>query len=397
MRKFYSITKTTKNIAALICAAIFARVLLGGSSRLTDTETMEALAVQTSLFTTDDISISAASAILIDASSKRVIFEKDASSRRPMASTTKIMTALIALEAGDLARTVSVSEEAVGVEGSSVYLSSGDRLTLDDLIWALMLESANDAAAAIAIEVAGSVDGFAELMNKRAAELGLCDTHFTNPHGLDDEAHYTTARDLSMLAAYALKDPTFREIVSTYKHSINVGDETRSLLNHNKLLKQYDGAIGVKTGYTKRSGRCLVSAAERDGVELIAVTLDAPDDWNDHRIMLDYGFELLESRDIIAEGGSVFILPCIGGEKNELMVKNTEGLTLCLPKTAPEVVWHIELPRYIWGGAKEGETIGRIIFELDGEELGEVELAAAETVDRLKYDSGLLKKLLGQS
>ena len=341
------------------------------------------------------VAVSAGSAIVVEASTGRVVFEKDADSRRPMASTTKIMTAIVALEAGDTARQVSVSGEAVGVEGSSVYLKTGDNLTLDDLVWALMLESANDAAAAIAIEVAGSVEAFAGMMNAKAKELGLTDTHFTNPHGLDDENHYTTARDLAKLAAYALKNQRFREIVSTYKHSISVGNETRYLLNHNKMLKLYDGAIGVKTGYTKRSGRCLVSAAERDGVTLVAVTLDAPDDWNDHRAMLDCGFGTLEARELIKEGESVFILPCIGCEKNEVTLKNSEGLTVCVPKDTPEASRRIELPHYMWAPVYEGQEVGRIVFEAGGAVLGEVPIVACETVERVIYKQGLLERLFG--
>ena len=340
------------------------------------------------------MSVSAESAIVVETSTGRTVFEKDADTRRPMASTTKIMTALIALEAGDTARQVSVSGKAVGVEGSSVYLKSGDSLTLDDLVWALMLESANDAAAAIAIEVAGSVDAFAELMNAKAAELGLKDTHFTNPHGLDNENHYTTASDLARLAAYALKNERFREIVSTYRHNISVGGETRCLLNHNKLLKLYDGAIGVKTGYTKRSGRCLVSAAERGGVTLVAVTLGAPDDWNDHRAMLDCGFGTLEARELIKPGESVFILPCIGCEKNEVMIKNTDGLTVCVPKDTPEATWRIELPHYLWAPVYEGSAVGRIVFEAGGTTLGEVPLTACETVERIRYKTGILDRIL---
>lgn len=335
------------------------------------------------------LSVSADSAILIEASSGRVIYEKNADMRCPMASTTKIMTAIVAIEDGDTTREVSVSSEAVGVEGSSVYLKGGDVITLDDLLWALMLESANDAAAAIAVEVAGSVEAFADRMNMKAAELGLSDTNFTNPHGLDNEAHYTTARDLVRLSAYAMKNAKFREIASTYRHSIKVGDETRCLLNHNKLLKLYDGAVGVKTGYTKRSGRCLVSAAERDGVELVAVTLNAPDDWNDHTAMLDHGFGLLEARELIKPGESVFILPCIGCEKNEVRVKNTEGLTLCLPKGA-EVEWTVELPHYLWAEITEGERVGRIVFSSSGSVIGEVELFADEAAERISVKSGIL-------
>ncbi len=386
--------KISKTIAALLCAAIFAGSAFGmkkgEESVKTDEKAVEAL-----LELSPEPSISAESAILIDAVGGRVIYEKNADLRRHMASTTKIMTALVALESGELDRTISVSGEAVGVEGSSIYLKEGDLLTLKELIWALLLESANDAAAAIAIEVGGSIEGFAELMNLKAVELGLSDTHFTNPHGLDEEEHYTTARELAKLAAYALRSPEFCEIVSTYRRSISVGDETRGLLNHNKLLKLYDGAIGIKTGYTRQSGHCLVSAAEREGVKLIAVTLNAPDDWNDHKALLDRGFGLLESRCLINAGDSVFILPCIGGEKNEIMIKNTEGLTLCLPRDTPSAVWRIELPHYIWGGAKEGEVVGRIIFEVEGESIGEVPLAAAETVGRLEYDKGFFRRIFG--
>lgn len=341
------------------------------------------------------LSVSAGSAIVIEASTGRVVYEKDADARRPMASTTKIMTALVALEAGDTSRTVSVSGEAVGVEGSSVYLETGDKLSLDDLVWALMLESANDAAAAIAIEVAGSIEAFAGLMNAKAAELGLTNTHFTNPHGLDDPDHYTTARDLARLAAYALENPRFREIVSTYRHTISIGDETRYLLNHNKMLKQYDGAIGVKTGYTRVSGRCLVSAAERDGVTLVAVTLNAPDDWNDHRAMLDAGFGQLESRELIKPGEAVFILPCIGSEKQEIMIRSREGLTVCVPTATPEATRRVELPRYFWAPVNEGDRVGRIVFEANGTILGEVGLYAAETAERIQYKKGLLEKIFG--
>jgi D-alanyl-D-alanine carboxypeptidase (penicillin-binding protein 5/6) len=341
------------------------------------------------------LSVSADSAIVIEANSGRVIYEKDADTRRPMASTTKIMTAIVALEACDMSQTVSISGEAVGIEGSSVYLKTGDKLSLGDLVWALMLESANDAAAAIAIEVAGSIEAFAEMMNEKAAELGLTDSHFTNPHGLDNKDHYTTARDLARLASYALKNPRFREIVSTYRHSISFGNETRYLLNHNKMLKLYDGAVGVKTGYTKRSGRCLVSAAERNGVTLVAVTLNAPDDWRDHCEMLDLGFNTMEARELIMPGESVFILPCIGSEKQEITVRNRDGLTVAVPKGMSEVIRRIELPHYFWAPVHEGDKVGRIVFEADGQILGEVSLFADETANRIKYKQGILEKIFG--
>lgn len=206
------------------------------------------------------ISVSASSAVLMDASSGNVLYEKDAHTERPMASTTKIMTALIAIEEYDLKKTVTVSKEAVGVEGSSVYLYENEKLTMEELVFALMLESANDAATAIAIEIAGSVEEFAELMNEKAEELGLENTSFENPHGLDGESHYTTAYDLAKLTAYAMKNEAFRAVVSTYKTVIpmNNGEGSRLLINHNRLLKSYEGTIGVKTGYTKKSGDVLL-------------------------------------------------------------------------------------------------------------------------------------------
>lgn len=341
-----------------------------------------------------ELGLSAASAVLIDASSGRIIYEKDANSRRPMASTTKIMTALVALESGNTDRTVTVPAEACGVEGSSIYLAAGDKVTLKDLIWAVMLESANDAATAVAIEVGGSVEGFADMMNSRAAELGLSGTHFTNPHGLDDEEHYTTASDLAKLAATALENEQFREIASTYRHTITVGEKSRYLLNHNKMLKLYEGSIGVKTGYTKHCGRCLVSSAERDGVRLVAVTLNAPDDWRDHAAMLDYGFSTLESRLILAPGESTFILPCIGGEKNEIRIKNRDAFTVCLPKES-EVNATVELPKYFWAEVNEGDEVGRIIFNCDGQYLGEVALYADETVARVRYKQSIFDKVFG--
>ena len=350
---------------------------------------------ETAVTSANGLSVSAESAIVLEATTGDVVFEKDADTRRPMASTTKIMTAITALEAGDLTKKVSVPAEAVGVEGSSVYLEKGDSLTLIDLVWALMLESANDAAAAIAIEVAGSIEAFADMMNEKAAEIGLENTHFTNPHGLDNEEHYTTARDLARLAVYALKNEQFAEIVSTYRKTVDIDGETRYLLNHNKMLKLYDGAIGVKTGYTKRSGRCLVSAAERDGVRLVAVTLNAPDDWRDHTAMLNAGFECFERRELIREGESVFIVPCIGSEKGEVTLGNRDPLTVVVRKGTPEITRRIELPHYMWAPVEVDDVVGRIVFVQNGVDIGEVPIYAEETAERVIYKKGLLERLFG--
>ena len=341
-----------------------------------------------------DVSLSAESAIVMEASTGRVVYEKDADTRRGMASTTKIMTALCAIEAAELTEVITVAKEAEGVEGSSVYLKAGDRLTLSDLLDALMLESANDAATAIAVGVSGSVEAFAELMNKKANELGLRDTHFTNPHGLSDSEHYTTARDLARLAAAAMENPVFRQTVSKQTGQISLGDSTRFLRNHNKMLRIYEGACGVKTGFTKACGRCLVSAAQRDGMTLVAVTLNAPDDWNDHKALLDMGFSSLERVELIREGESAFIVPCIGTEKGDVIIKSREGLTLILPKKERNIKRRVILPQYMWAPVIKDSVVGKIEF-YDGEEiLGSVPLYAEETVERVHYRKSILERII---
>lgn len=343
----------------------------------------------------DALDVSARSAIVIEAETGQIIFEKDARTRRPMASTTKIMTALVAIESGDISREIVVDATAAGVEGSSIYLKAGDKITLESLIWALMLESANDAAAAIAIGVAGSIDAFADLMNEKARTLGLADTNFTNPHGLSDDNHYTTAYDLARLSAAAMDNETFRQIVSTDKYRIAYADTARSLHNHNKMLHIYNGAIGVKTGFTKASGRCLVSAAERDGLTLIAVTLGAPDDWADHTAMLDLGFASVERVSLIKPNESVFISPCIGSEKGEVTIKNRDGLSLVLPTGDKNITRKIILPRYFWAPVNEGDVVGKIEFYDGQTKLGEVSLYAEESVCKIEYKQNLFERIFG--
>jgi len=331
-------------------------------------------------------SLSAESAVLIDAASHKVIFEKNARERRGMASTTKIMTALVAAEIFDLKKEVTVSKEAVGIEGSSVYLYEGEVLTMEELLYALLLQSANDAAAAIAIAVSGSIEAFATLMNEKAAELGLTDTHFTNPHGLYDNEHYTTAYDLALITARLLSNDTLRQIVSTYKKSLPIDSSCnqRLMVNHNKMLKLYDGAIGVKTGFTKKTGRCLVSAAERDGLTLVAVTLSAPDDWNDHTKMLDYGFSLYESVLIAKEGDFTYNLPLVGAEKDRLPLINTQEIRLTLPKIRGNVLCSVEtVHRFEFAPTHRGSILGRVIYSYEGA-TAESLLVAAQSIPRRK-------------
>ena len=264
--------------------------------------------------------VSAQGAVVIDADTGETLFEQNADSRLPMASTTKIMTALVALGEGDLDRVYTVKPEYAAVEGSSMYLKAGETLSLRDTLYGLMLASGNDAAVAIAGEC-GGMNAFVGKMNAKAVELGLTDTHFDNPNGLPSDTHYTTAHELAKITAAALKDPVFRQIVSTKSCTVS----GHALSNHNRLLSMYDGAIGVKTGFTRAAGRCLVSAAERNGRTIIAVTLNDPNDWNDHREMLDAGFAQYSEVTLHTAGDTIANARVFGGDTASvpLTAKNT--------------------------------------------------------------------------
>lgn len=331
-------------------------------------------------------SVSARSASLYEVKNKSFVYSKNADTRLPMASTTKIMTAIVALENFPLDNTVTVDAAACGIEGSSLYLTVGEVLTMRDLLYGLMLRSANDAAAAIAIAVAGSNESFADMMNAKADALGLKQTHFTNPHGLDNKEHYTTAEELAIIAGYALENQDFKQIASTYKKTIKNSDGTeRLVVNHNKLLKMYDGAIGVKTGFTKKSGRCLVGAAERDGLIFVSVTIDAPDDWNDHVRLLDYGYSLLEMRHIAQPHEITYDIPVIGGDKDYIRVSNAQGFDFIMKHTDPEIKRVIKLSRYSSAPIKRGDILGKVIFVRENAYIGELPLIA-------EYDVASQKK-----
>ena len=255
--------------------------------------------------------MSAKSAILIDCTSGRVLKEKNADQMSLIASTTKIMTALVICERCNVLDRMRIPKEAVGIEGSSMYLREGEIFTIQDLLYGLMLHSGNDAAVALSIYCAGTIEGFSQLMNDKAKSLGMENTHFENPHGLDTANHYSTASDLAILASYAMNNPIFEKIVST--KTITVGN--RSLKNHNKLLWLLEGADGVKTGYTKAAGRILVSSAKRDGRRLVAVTINDPNDWQDHQALIESAFTCYETRLIVAEGDVMGTIEIAGGEE----------------------------------------------------------------------------------
>lgn len=253
-------------------------------------------------------SLSAEGAALIDVESGRILYSKNGTKKMRIASLTKTMTAIVAIEMGKLDAQVTVPPQAVGVEGSSIYLKNGEKLTLEELLYGLMLRSGNDAAVTIATHIGGSVPGFTYLMNEKAAMIGMEHTNFTNPHGLDDSnQHYSTPEDMARLSAYALHNPVFRQIVSTKVKDISWEGEQwdRRLLNKNKMLHLYNGADGVKTGYTKLAKRCLASSATRDGRQLAAITLNASDDWNDSAKLMDWGFSNYPLQELVRKGQEV--------------------------------------------------------------------------------------------
>lgn len=331
--------------------------------------------------------ISAKSATLYEPSTQTFLYEKNADVRLPMASTTKIMTALVAIENSNLDDLVEINDAAIGIEGSSAYLKRGDVLTMEELLYALLLQSANDAAVAIAYHIGGDISTFSEIMNDRAISLGAKDTHFENPHGLDDEDHFTTAHDLAIIAAEALKNETIKQITSTYKKHFSSDTRERNYINHNKLLNRYSNCIGVKTGFTKKSGRCLVSAAERDGLTFIAVTLDAPNDWNDHERLLDLGFDTLEQIMLAEKQEYCYKLPVLGGSKSSITVRNESEAKFVAKKGQSDISSHIKLSKFAVAPINEGDILGEVVFTDNGEVVGSVKLTAAENVGQKEKKS----------
>jgi D-alanyl-D-alanine carboxypeptidase len=262
-----------------------------------------------------EISTGAEAAALIDVASGRILYSHRGDEPMLIASLTKIMTAIVAIEYGELTDVIRVQRSAVGKEGSSIYLKEGQEMTLHHMLYGLMLRSGNDAATAIAEHVGGTEQGFVYMMNQKAEELGLKNTSFKNPHGLDAEGHYSSANDLAKLTAYALRNPVFREIVSTkVKRVPNPGEKWDHIwYNKNKMLSLYEGADGVKTGYTKAAGRGLVSSATRDGRQMAAVTINDGNDWLDHARLLDWGFRYFATQRLIAEGETVEDTPYVAG------------------------------------------------------------------------------------
>lgn len=332
-------------------------------------------------------SVGASGAVLMDAKTKRVLFAQNAHAQLPMASTTKIMTALIALETCALDTVVTVPKEAYGMEGSSIYLNNGEKIKIEDLLYGLMLSSGNDAAVTLAIHIGGSVEGFAQIMNNRAKELGCTNTNFVTPNGLHDQAHYTSAYDLALIASTAMQNPAFREIVSAKYWKTTSGDITRTFKNKNKILWQYEGGNGIKTGFTKAAGRCLAFSAERDGNTLVGIVLNCPDMWNDAKAMLNYGFADYTWKPYATAGDTVATLTVNRGMKNSLEIQAKEDILIPMRQEEPAdaVTLKVVSPQTLEAPVYEGQVVGMLEAWGDGKLLVSVPLIASDTVLRKEF------------
>lgn len=341
-----------------------------------------------------DEHISARAAVVIDNDTNMVVYEKNMTERLSMASTTKIMTAILAIESGKLFCTVTAERDII-CEGTSIGIKKGDSFTLETLVWAVLLESGNDASILIAEYLADNEASFAGLMNKKAVSIGMNNTNFVTASGLDADEHYTTAYDMALLASYAIKNPIFKNMCSSehYKAEYISPDISKTYNNHNKLLKMYSGVFGVKTGFTKKSGRCLVSACERDGSSFIIVTLNAPDDWNDHIKLYDYCFGISKkiNKDIMVPHR----LRVYGSDVEWITLSYDEATVNSL--ISENVTCILLLPEFVYAPIMSNDQIGKIIFFLNGVKYKEVSVCAALQVStiggKMKPTYTLLDKL----
>jgi D-alanyl-D-alanine carboxypeptidase (penicillin-binding protein 5/6) len=331
-----------------------------------------------------DVPYAAAKSVcLLEAGTGKVIYANNAHTRLPMASTTKIMTAILALEFGRLDEIVRTADEAYGVEGSSMYLERNEELSLKDLLYGLMLPSGNDAAVAIAAHIGGSVENFIGMMNQKAKDMGLTNTNFVTPNGLHDPNHYTTAYDLAVIAAYALSNETFREICSTQYYRTETGNHTRTFKNTNKLLWNFFGANGVKTGFTTPAGRCLVFSAEQEGMNLVGVVLNSSDTYGSAASVLSFGFYNYSLKTLVTSGEVVAQVKVDKSDKNSLALLAAEDIIIPVKRADSErFVTHVTLNEDIGAPVAAGDVLGNLeVLDENGELLVKTELLAANDVD----------------
>lgn len=330
--------------------------------------------------------VSAHASVLYEPEGGRFPFEKNADQRLPIASTTKLMTALVVLRLTPTDAVLTVPAEACGIEGSSVYLRPGEQLTAEQLLYALLLRSANDAAAALAVSLCGSTEAFVAEMNAEAERLGCTNTHFANPHGLDDPEHYSSARDLAKILAACAENAEFLRICGEKKYVLPLEGRTQVLTNHNKLLFLRQDVLCGKTGFTKKAGRCLASLSEKDGVRLIAVTIKASDDWNDHMRLFDYGAELYERRTIVTEGQR-FRIPLSGGTENYAYGQAAGAISAVVPRTGKDDIrTELLLPSILFAPVHTGDALGICEVWAGDTLLGETALLCEEDVPEKKTE-----------
>lgn len=327
------------------------------------------------------LEVSAKACVMLEATSGNVIYSKNPDEVLPMASTTKIMTTLLCLESGDLDTPFVVDSEAIKVEGSSMGLVEGDIVTKRALCYGMLLPSGNDSANATAVKVAGSIECFAELMNDRAKSIGMKNTLFVTPSGLDEGGHSSTAYDMAILTKEALKNPDFREICRQSSAQVHFGNPPydRWLKNSNKLLNMYDGVIGVKTGFTDDAGRCLVSACERNGVTLIVVTLNAPNDWNDHMSLYDYGFSKVSSQTV----SDTFSINVVGGTTDSVSLQCKESISIPnIDGSNVEYSVTTHTANFVYAPIECGEVLGYAEYRIDGQVVATSDLVACQNVSK---------------
>lgn len=339
---------------------------------------------------------SAKSAILIDQVTGRVLYSSNPNEELPMASTTKIMTALIVLEEADLNKKIKVKEKYVGIEGSSIYLQKDEEISIRDLLYGLMLRSGNDAATALAFEVGGSNEEFTKLMNKKAKEIGALNSNFRNAHGLHEEGHFTTSYDLALITREAMKHEEFREIskAKTWKAD---RDENNLFYNKNKTLWQYEGGNGGKTGFTKAAGRCLVSSASRNGIDLISVVINDGNWFNDCYSLMDYGFENYSSFVIHSKDQFIKSIDLLDGNKEKVNAVTKSELIIPLRKEERDKIKIVtKLPHNLSAPIEKGASLGYLQVLLDGELISTTELVSKSKIGKLKRKHKL-KEMLGNS
>jgi serine-type D-Ala-D-Ala carboxypeptidase (penicillin-binding protein 5/6) len=343
------------------------------------------------------LDLTAKSAILIEASTGKVIYEKNAEQRLPPASTTKLMTLIAALETGKMDDIVTASENAAQTEGSTIWLGPGEKMKMLDLLYGIILVSGNDATVAVAEHISGSVPKFAALMNRKASVIGAKDTHFTNPNGLPDEQHYSTAHDLARITAYGYKNPMFTKIVGTINKVIPWPgkDHDRDLYNENKLLWQYEGGNGGKTGYTDAAGRCLVAGAKRNGVQLIAVVLDSDYMWTDSIRLLDYGFTQVSPYTVVKQGDILKTVQVKDGMTDKLPLATAGEIVVgAAPGEWDKFKSAVEVDKVV-APIKAGQKLGKVKVLYNGKEISSTDLVAAHDVERKSFFGRIWGSLWG--